>query len=161
MPNSESVLIQCNRRGPVTAGPLTLKPGINEVSEEDLIAFKATRTGQGAFAKGLVERVVYTPEKFEDPEPIAKPSPIGFLGKGGDGDDGPGDEPVDTAPSAPTLALSAKDAIAFIENVTDEDVLEACYEADERVTVRKACVVRAEELEEAADLAEESDEEEG
>lgn len=156
MPSKNSVLVQCNRRGPVTAGPLTLKPGVNEVSKEDLAAFRATRTGEGAFEKRMVELVQYVASEPEESKPSATPEDSSEdSGAGGGDDDTSSDDAA--GPVAPTLALGAKEAIELVEALTDEDTLEACYEQDERVTVQKACVKRAEELEEAAEVAGGSD----
>ncbi len=161
MPSKNSVLVQCNRRGPVTAGPLTLNPGINEVSAEDLAAFKGTKTGKGAFGKKMVELVRYVAEEPEESKPSATPEdPVGDSGVGGGDDDTSSDDAA--GPVAPTLALGALEAIEFVKTLTEDEVLGMCYDQEDRVTVRKACVERAEELEDAAEVAgDNSDDEPG
>ena len=159
MPKKQStVLIQCNRRGSVSAGPascekegqtpLTFKPGINELDEADqkrFEKFKKTKLG-AALVKD--KTLTFAAEDIEPkPEIEIKESDAGDEAAS-DTSDTPEDS--SDAPRAPTLDLPAKEAVDFLKTVTDEDVLRECYEQDSRPTVKAACEARAEELDDTS-----------
>lgn len=134
------VSINSNRRGSVSAGPLTIKFGDNEVSEKDFAAFKKTKLGKAMVKNQTITYAVKAIE--EDPAPEAE-APV--FDDEGDGAVDSSEEDA-SAPAAPSLSLSAKEAKEFIAGLDDLDVILACHEQDERVSVRKACITRAEEL---------------
>ena len=142
MPKSEStVLIQCNRGGSVSAGPLTLHHGVNEVDVEQFEEFKKTKLG----AALVKQKILTLAAQDIEPEPEnTKESDAGDEDTTASTSDTPEDSSEE--PAAPTLNLSAVDAIEFVKGLEDWDVLTACYEQDERKTVKAACNARAEEL---------------
>lgn len=156
MPKEQStVQVQCNRRGSVTAGPLTLHQGINEVSEEEFREFRKTKLGAALVKQG----VLTDPAKSLEPEPVE-------LGEDDNKDsaeveggaaNGSGEEPVSEAPVAPSLDLSAAEAIDYVKGLDDQDLLVLCHEQEKRKTVQAACIERAEELEEARGAEETED----
>ncbi len=139
-----TVSVLCNRRGSVSAGPLTLKPGVNDgVSEADFLEFRKTKLGNALVKQGIVQ---YAPKPVEDlyepPKSDDNKSEASDEDKS-EASDNEGGDP------APTLRMSAKDAIKYVDALDDIEELEACYTQEERKTVKAACIARAEALQEA------------
>lgn len=146
MAAKKMVSVDCNRRGSVSAGPLTLKPGTNVVGEKEFKAFQKTKLGAALVNQKLV---TYTPEPVTplEPDPPKQEDPSN---EGDDAATKSEEEAED--PAAPSLAFDdEKEAVEYVSMLDDEEELFACYTEDKRDAVKEACSKRAEALSKRAE----------